>query len=181
MIKLLFTGLIMAAMLMVSSNLLVTDYEVSGAGTSLVNGVYVENGTHGYYDLPKYKYTNGGTTYYLFYNLSTDDNKWVIHKTTDISSGTGDYYYINSGADTPPETGNNPVISAASTCQNITIQANSTLTINSSHTLDVTGDFTLEANGDFTNNDTLQFLGSDCNLSDNRATKSSLGNVTVEG
>ena len=80
---------------------------------------------------------------------------------------------------TIPETGNDPVISSAATCQNITIQANSTLTINSNQTLAVTGNFTLEANGDFTNNGTLLFSGSDCHLSDNRATKSSLGNIIV--
>jgi hypothetical protein len=81
---------------------------------------------------------------------------------------------------TIPDTGNDPVISAAATCQNITIQENSLLTINSSHTLDVTGDFTLEAGGDFTNSGTLKFSGTGCELKDNRTTKSSLGNILVD-
>jgi hypothetical protein len=81
---------------------------------------------------------------------------------------------------TIPDTGNDPVISAAATCQNITIQANGTLTINSSHTLDVTGDFTLDDGGNFTNNGTLKFSGTGCELKDNRTAQTSLGNLVVE-
>ncbi|MCF8304702.1 MAG: fibronectin type III domain-containing protein [Bacteroidales bacterium] len=103
-----------------------------------------------------------------------NDNNWNTPDNWDDEQvpGTG----VNV---TIPDTGNDPVISAAATCQNITIENNGTLTINSSQTLNVSGDFTLNDGGGFSNNGTLKFSGTACELSDNRATKSSLGNVTV--
>ena len=42
----LLTGFIVIMIMVFSANLFAMDYEVSGAGTSAVNGIYVENGTN---------------------------------------------------------------------------------------------------------------------------------------
>ena len=74
------------------------DYVVSGAGTSVVNGTYLEdivvNGK------TSYKY-EGAPTYYLFYK----DSYWYIHDDTSPSGPTDSFYYIESSADEPPSSG----------------------------------------------------------------------------
>ena len=70
-------------------------YTVSGAGTSAVNGTYVESGTNA--DKPKYVFGD----YILGY--SGVATKWVI--------GSGDwwnfgyFYYTETEGNTPPSTG----------------------------------------------------------------------------
>ena len=93
------TGFIMAAMLLLSANLFATDYEVSGAGTSAVNGVYVENGTND--GKPKYEFNNNGTTYYLCYDESYGGN-WLVGTSYGVPQS---YYYIPSTSDSPPSDG----------------------------------------------------------------------------
>lgn len=66
------------------------DYMVSGAGTTAVNGTYVENGT--YYDYPKYTFGD--------YNLYYDGMFWYI------SEGDFNRFYYNYNySSTPPSTG----------------------------------------------------------------------------
>ena len=81
-----------------SPSLMAIDYVVSGAGTSVVNGTYLEdivvNGK------TSYKY-EGAPTYYLFYK----DSYWYIHDDTSPSGPTDSFYYIESSADEPPSSG----------------------------------------------------------------------------
>ena len=81
-----------------STNLMATDYAVSGAGTASVNGTYVSdvevNGK------TSYKYV-GDSTYYLFYYSSN----WIIYTSTSVMMPNISYYYISSTADTPPSSG----------------------------------------------------------------------------
>ena len=90
------TALLIATTL--STSLMATDYVVSGAGTTAVNGTYLEdivvNGK------TSYKYA-GTTTYYLFYQ----DSYWYIHDKTSPSDPTDSFYYIESSADEPPTSG----------------------------------------------------------------------------
>lgn len=65
-------------------------YQVSGAGTTFVNGTYAENGTYNGY--PNYEYVSGGTTYKLQYPNSAIG--WVL---TDGNTT----YYTGKGGTTP--------------------------------------------------------------------------------
>ena len=97
------TGLLMAAMLMVSLNLFATDYVVSGAGIADINGTYVENGTN--CGKPKYEFTNGATTYYLAFNNIGFGDYWIIGESEALVDMPGSEYYISSSSDTPPSSG----------------------------------------------------------------------------
>ena len=81
-----------------STSLMAIDYVVSGAGTSVVNGTYLEdivvNGK------TSYKYADA-TTYYLFYK----DSYWYIHVNTSPSGPFDSFYYIENSADEPPSSG----------------------------------------------------------------------------
>jgi hypothetical protein len=65
-------------------------YQVSGAGSTFVNGTYAENGTYNGY--PNYEYVSGGTTYKLQYPNSAIG--WVL---TDGNTT----YYTGKGGTTP--------------------------------------------------------------------------------
>ena len=73
-----------------------TDMIVSGAGTSAVNGTYVENGTSN----GKPKYTYGNYELGVYYVNAIDDNNWVIRE---ISAPPTTYYFNLAGnvPDTP--------------------------------------------------------------------------------
>ncbi|MEA3443688.1 MAG: GLUG motif-containing protein, partial [Bacteroidota bacterium] len=94
-------GFMLIMLIAMSTNLLATNYQVSGAGSSEVNGLYVENGTN--YGKPKYEYFNSvnNTTYYLAYD-SNYGTYWFIGESLDI---LGSLYYSVSTSDTPPSTG----------------------------------------------------------------------------
>ncbi len=81
---------------------------------------------------------------------------------------------------TIPDVTHDSIISAIATWKDITIENGGSLQINSTYTLNVTGDYTLADGGSFAKNSTIQFSGDDCLLSDNRTTKTSLGNVLVD-
>jgi len=71
-----------------STNLLATDYMVSGAGTAAVNGTYTPDRTN-MFDAPRWKYSGG--TYYLH---SDGMNQWVINDDGNMPFG-GDYVNWN--------------------------------------------------------------------------------------
>ena len=83
------------------SNVNATNYVVSGAGTTEVNGTYVESGT--YNGVPYYQYVNGATTYSLVYD---GYGSWFIVDGTDNCYPNGcwsnSWYTNNSNASTPP-------------------------------------------------------------------------------
>ena len=78
-----------------------------------------------------------------------------------------------------PNVTNKPVIGSNALCRNISVQSSSSLTIQSGKTLNINGNFILEDNSSFSNSGTLQFSGADCHLTDNRSSKTNLGNITV--
>ncbi|MCF8265691.1 MAG: fibronectin type III domain-containing protein, partial [Melioribacteraceae bacterium] len=71
-------------------------YIVSGAGSSEVNGTYVESGTYN----GKTQYRLGSTDYYLRYN-GYGSNRWEIWNDNYWET----LYYTNVAGDTPPSTG----------------------------------------------------------------------------
>ena len=93
------TSLVLVFMLIVglamSTNLMATDYAVSGAGTASVNGTYVSDVVVN--EKTSYKY-EGASTYYLFYSSSN----WIIYTSTSVSMPEMSNYYVSSEADTPP-------------------------------------------------------------------------------
>ena len=100
----LLTGFIVIMIMLWSANLFADNYLVSGAGTSAVNGTYVENGTNE--GKPRYEYTNGGTTYYLAFTTLLGPDYWVITSENEDLEDSGDSeYYISSNSDTPPSSG----------------------------------------------------------------------------
>jgi len=79
-------------------------YEVSGAGTSAVNGIYTGQANFGWGGA-QYTFVNGGTTYYLCNNNAASPTKWVI-SSSEFSCNFGfGYYTNNSNSVTPPQTG----------------------------------------------------------------------------
>jgi parallel beta-helix repeat protein len=90
---------LIAILIIVATNTFAQNYVVSGAGSTEVNGTYVENGTA--FDKPKYEFYNSGedVTYVLAYNGS----RWVIG---DEWMWEWDAHYrTNAEGDTPPSTG----------------------------------------------------------------------------
>ncbi|MCA9968903.1 MAG: hypothetical protein KC425_01745, partial [Anaerolineales bacterium] len=80
------------------------EYEVAGAGTAEVNGVYVAQADFGWGGA-QYTFDNGGTTYYLCNDDAAAPYRWVIAR-DEIECEMGFGFYINdSAAVTPPETG----------------------------------------------------------------------------
>ena len=79
--------------LLISTNLMATDYVVSGAGSSSVNGTYTESGTYSGY--PQYRL--GSTGFYIrFYS-----GHWTIFNYDWYET----YYYTDIPGSTPPSTG----------------------------------------------------------------------------
>jgi hypothetical protein len=83
-----------------STSLMATDYMVSGAGTTAVNGTYTPDGTNGY-GAPKWRHSGG--TYYLH----SDGYEWSINNDGNFPMGG---YYVNWNQDPfnpniPPFTG----------------------------------------------------------------------------
>lgn len=72
------------------------DYVVAGAGSTEVNGTYVENGTHN--GKPAYDYSD----YRILYG--SIGNKWGIYW-DDMDDYVMSYYYTNEAGDTPPASG----------------------------------------------------------------------------
>jgi uncharacterized repeat protein (TIGR01451 family) len=104
-LKLLFTLFALALLLALPAQLhaaIGDKYEVKGAGSSEVNGVYtwVEDG--------KYTFDNSGTTYYLCNDNAA--SPWIWSITDDeMWCEWGEGYYTNSSSSlTPPETGWSP-------------------------------------------------------------------------
>ncbi len=99
-------GMMLILLLILSANLMATDYMVSGAGSSVVDGTYTESGT--YNGKPQYRL--GATFYYLRYN-DWEAYRWEICDTENWRT----YYYTNVAGSTPPsggwtiDQGSNPV------------------------------------------------------------------------
>ncbi|MEW6442406.1 MAG: hypothetical protein AB1640_15825 [bacterium] len=72
------------------------DYQVSGAGSAAVNGVYVESGTYN----GRPRYVLSGTDFELRFNNWYYD-RWEIWDTDWWET----YYYTDDAGDTPPSTG----------------------------------------------------------------------------
>lgn len=83
-------------LLLITSKSLAQNYEVSGAGTSEANGVYVNDGT--YSGKPHYT-KSGSPTYYMYYIEM--DGAWVISQNDNSYFWNSDYYNW-SGNSTPP-------------------------------------------------------------------------------
>ncbi|MEH0092357.1 InlB B-repeat-containing protein [Vibrio metschnikovii] len=71
-------------------------YIVSGAGDDSTNGLYLEYGLVG--DVPAFRKEGGAQTWYL----KRCYGRWYLEP---YEFCMGDYYQVNSAADTPPETG----------------------------------------------------------------------------
>ncbi len=78
-------------------------YEVKGAGSTEVNGVYTEQVPFGWGGA-QYTFVNGATTYYLCNDDAASPTQWLI--TTDCQSELGGGLYMNTSTSlTPPEEG----------------------------------------------------------------------------
>ncbi|ACF13885.1 Fibronectin type III domain protein [Chloroherpeton thalassium ATCC 35110] len=104
-----FLGHICLFLLIFAGSAQATDYLVSGAGNSAVNGTFVENGTHG--TQPLYVY-NG---YYLYYEYSTH---WIDN---DENSGNGALYYNGTYSAATPAGTNWKVWSGASPAPTVAV------------------------------------------------------------
>jgi len=82
--------------LTLSTSLMATDYAVSGAGSTDVNGTYAESGT--YNGKPQYRL--GSTDFYIRYNDDMED-RWEIWDNDMWET----YYYTDVSGATPPATG----------------------------------------------------------------------------
>jgi len=95
-------------------------YQVSGAGTAAVNGVYTPNGnTHN--GEPVYAFVNGDTTYYLYYQVN-DENEyaWTINNSVTDSPGPEFMGYYQSGTITGAWTNSNMWPSGATPAPTVT-------------------------------------------------------------
>jgi hypothetical protein len=90
---------LIAILIIVATNTFAQNYVVSGAGSTEVNGTYVENGTAN--GKPKYEFNNGGSIYTLGYSGMM--MRWVIGRggMWEMMS----YYRTLVAGDTPPSTG----------------------------------------------------------------------------
>ena len=79
-------------------------YEVVGAGTAAVNGLYTGQ-TNFAWGGARYTFVNGATTYYLCNDNAAAPTRWLITSSEmDCQYGAG--YYVNSSSSLPPpETG----------------------------------------------------------------------------
>jgi hypothetical protein len=91
--------LFMAFFFIFSGTTTAASYVVSGAGSSEVNGTYIETGTWNEKSL--YIYNNDGTEYIIGYNMG----RWMIGRWMIEFEFIDSYYDIMSEADTPPSTG----------------------------------------------------------------------------
>ncbi len=94
--KKIFKLLLLFITLTFYSSLMATDYAVSGAGSTEVNGIYVENGIYNGYA----QYQLGATDFYLRYN-DMGMSRWEIWDNLEWQT----YYYSEDGGATPPSTG----------------------------------------------------------------------------
>ena len=127
----------------------------NGTGTSVDITGLSQNQT---YEFRVFEFNNSGTSY-AKYNTSTDTDNPKSLTTSGYSEWTGtastswDATGNWSSSSVPTSTTdviiksvtNKPVISATSSCNNLTIEPEASLTINSGYTLSVSGDLTIQA------------------------------------
>jgi len=80
-------------------------YEVKGAGTSEVNGLYVRNGDLNGYPVYELRDSDGNVEYYIYTSEFTPGRQWYIDVDTNNSESTYSTFALDEAVSSPPETG----------------------------------------------------------------------------
>ena len=80
-------------------------YQVYGAGTSEVNGLYVRNGDLNGYPVYELRDSDGNVEYYIYTSEFTPGRQWYIDVDTNNLESTYSTFVLDEAVSFPPETG----------------------------------------------------------------------------